>query len=151
MVLVKQSIEAELTGNWELHPTIEKMLQFFHGADRYNYAASGKFYIQDKRQLLKKINVQESRQFVMNVFFTLLQYDKHWSDICSDMTIEKTLMRRMKCTGGITRGRRITDSTLSKWTFGMPILQQVLGEIEEFLQNDFPTILLVTNILDWFL
>nr|CAI5839663.1 unnamed protein product [Callosobruchus analis] len=134
VALVTQFIEAERTGNWELHlSTIERMLPFFHAAGHCNYASSARFYVQDMRQLDTKMNLREYRKFISNGYFTLRRSDKQWSAIWSDMTIEQTLMRSMKSTGGLTRGRDISDSVLSKWILGIPVMQQVTGAIEEFV------------------
>lgn len=48
------------------------------------------------------------------------------------MTIEQTLMRSMKSCGGLTRGRGITDSTLSKWLKGTTISHAICSSLEEF-------------------
>ena len=36
------------------------------------------------------------------------------------MTIEPVLMRAIKTSGGLTRGRVITESVVSRWVLGMP-------------------------------
>ena len=48
------------------------------------------------------------------------------------MTIEQTLMRSMKSSGGLTHGREMTDSVLTMWTLGMVYLQNVCDKIEQF-------------------
>nr|CAI5830022.1 unnamed protein product [Callosobruchus analis] len=107
------------------------MLPFFHAAG--NYTSSARFYVQDMRQLYTKMNVLEYRKFTSNCYLTIRRSCKQWFGIWSDMPIEQTLMRSMKSTGGLTRGRGITDSVLSKWILGMPVMQQVTGAIEEFV------------------
>lgn len=44
------------------------------------------------------------RKFTENGYFTIRRTDKFWSGVWSDMTIEQTLMRSMKATGGLTHG-----------------------------------------------
>lgn len=48
------------------------------------------------------------------------------------MTIEQTLMKSMKSSGGLTHGRGITDSVLTRWTLGMAHMQNICDEIEAF-------------------
>lgn len=55
------------------------------------------------------------------------------------MVIEQTLMRNMKCVGGLTRGRGITDSILTKWTLGMTATHDICSSLEEFCGVFFPS------------
>lgn len=134
VVLVKQFIKAERSGNWQLHlTTIAKMLPFFHAAGHNNYAVSAHLYLQDMQELEQKMGFRNYHDFVSKGYFTIRRSDKFWSGIWSDMTIEQTLMRSMKSTRGLTRGRGLTDSVLTKWILGMPIMQKVSESIEDFV------------------
>lgn len=133
MSLVKQFIEAERTGNWELHlSTIQQMMSFFYATAHNNYALSAQIYLQDMRDLPQKMTCHKYRKFVQKGYFTIRRSDKFWSGVWSDMTIEQTLMRLMKSKGGLTQGRGFTDSSLTKWVLGMPIMNQVTQAVEEF-------------------
>lgn len=132
--LVKQFIEAERTGSWQLHlSTIAKMMPFFHATGHFNYALSAQLYLQDMLQLEGSINPLDYCNFVDNGFFAIRRSNKYWSGIWSDMTIEQTLMRSMKTKGGLTSGRGYTDSVLTKWTKGLPVMQRVSQSIEDFV------------------
>lgn len=50
----------------------------------------------------------------------------------SDQTIEHTLMRMFKSSGGLIHGRGISESTLASWTLGMIRLQDVCEQITEY-------------------
>ncbi|KMQ83314.1 hypothetical protein RF55_20360 [Lasius niger] len=50
----------------------------------------------------------------------------------TDMTIEQTIMRRLKSEGGITHERGISDSVLARWILAMPTAYEVIDQIEEF-------------------
>ena len=56
------------------------------------------------------------------------------------MTIEQVLMRSMKTSGGLTRGRGLTDSVLSRWILAIcpdvQLLQQVLKILAVSLLNN---------------
>ena len=48
-------------------------------------------------------------------YFTIRRTNDFWSGNFSDQTIEQYLMRMLKTGGGMTHGRGITDSRLTKW------------------------------------
>ena len=48
------------------------------------------------------------------------------------MTIEQTLMRNMKTSGGLIHGRGTSDSMRSQWILGATISSRVCREMEEF-------------------
>lgn len=66
---------------------------------------------------------------MQDAWFTNRRSDKFWSGIWSDMTIEQTLMRSLKISGGLSHGRGISDSTLSRWAVTMPTVTVVPQQI----------------------
>lgn len=82
---------------------------------------------------------KEYECFTSKGYFTIRRSDKFWCGTWSDMTIEQSLMKTMKSLGGLTHGRGIKDSVLSKWTLGMVYLHNVCDEIEQFCNVAFPT------------
>ncbi|KYN02784.1 hypothetical protein ALC62_06362 [Cyphomyrmex costatus] len=118
VTLVKQFVEAERMGNWELHlATIQKMLPFFHASGHFNYAKSSHLYLQDMLQLREKMAPAEYKAFTCQGYFTIRRTSKFWSGTWSDMCIEQELMRSIKIKGGMTeRGK--TSSVSTKWTMG---------------------------------
>ena len=48
------------------------------------------------------------------------------------MTIEQVLMRSLKTSGGLTRGRGISPSTVAKWVHSMPAASRVIDAMETF-------------------
>lgn len=131
--LMKQFIQAERSGDWELHlTTVKKMLPYFHASGHFLYAKSAQLYLQDMMGLEKKISQEDYTRFALNGWFTIRRSDKFWSGIWSDMTIEQTLMRSLKSTGGLSHGRGISDSTLSRWILTMPTVTTVTQQVEEF-------------------
>ena len=65
-------------------------------------------------------------------YFTINRTASRWAGVWSDMTIEQTLMRSIKSSGGLTRGRGITDSVLAKWIGGSPGATANCSSLEEF-------------------
>jgi len=52
------------------------------------------------------------------------------------MTIEQTLMRSMKTSGGLTSGRGFKSSVLIRWLLGTPIASAINDQVEK-LANTF--------------
>jgi hypothetical protein len=55
------------------------------------------------------------------------------------MTIEQTHMRSIKCAGGLTEGRGMTDSTVARWIMAMPSAMDVSEQLEKFCDFSFDT------------
>lgn len=131
--LMKNFIRAERTGDWELHlNSVRDMIPYFHAAGHLNYAKSAHLYYQDMLMLPNKMDQEEFEKFALKGYFTIRRSDKFWCGIWSDMTIEQVLMRAMKSYGGLTRGRGISDSVLSRWIVGMICLQSINEQMEIF-------------------
>lgn len=72
------------------------------------------------------------KQFVTEKLFTIRRTNNPCSGTWSDMTIEQSLMRTMKTSGGVTQGQGLSDNVLGKWVLGLPILHTIAEEIESF-------------------
>ena len=57
--------------------------------------------------------------------------NRQWACVSSDLTIEQSLMRDTKTTGGLTRGRGMTESQRAKWVLSMPACAQVNNAMQE--------------------
>ena len=133
VTLTKQFIQAERTGDWNLHvATVQKMLPFFHAAGHFFYAKCAHLYLQDMLELERKMDPLDYERFTKKGFFTIRRTKKFCSGIWSDMTIEQVLMKSMKSYGGLTRGRGMTESVLSRWTLSMVYLQNICNEVETY-------------------
>ncbi|GBO01717.1 hypothetical protein AVEN_1095-1 [Araneus ventricosus] len=114
VTLVKQFFEAERMGNWNLHlDTVQKM-PYFHASDHFLYAKSCYLYLQHMFDLKERMTDEEHELFTTKGYFTIRRSDKFCCGTWSDMTIEQSLMRTMKCLGGLTHGRGVKESVLSK-------------------------------------
>lgn len=134
--LVKDFIRAERAGNWELHlKCVERMLPYFHASGHFLDAKSAHLYLQDMRKLKDTINDDYEFTRFTEGFFTIRRTDKFWSD----MTIEQVLMRSMKTQGGLTHGRGLSESVLTKFVLTMIILVEVCNNMEKFCNVSFAT------------
>lgn len=68
----------------------------------------------------------------ITIAFTIRRSEKFWSGLWSDLTIEQVLMRSMKSQGGLTHGRGISSSVLSRWTGGMVFMLNICESLETF-------------------
>jgi len=91
------------------------------------------------------MNNVEFQKFVQYGYFTIHRSSKFWSGLWSDLTIEQTLMKQMKQSGGMMMGRRITDSTLIKWTKNMPVACEITGHLKVFALSK-PTTMSATKM-----
>lgn len=81
----------------------------------------------------------EYENFTKGGKFTVRRTDKFWSAVWSDMLIEQSLMKSMKTSGGLTRGRGFSESTLATWIMGMVSLHNVCDSVEKFCGVNFET------------
>lgn len=133
VTLMLHYIEAERLGKWELHLLcVQEFIPYFHAAGHLAYAKSCHLYLQDMHDLHQRMPDEDFVKFTEKGFFTIRRSNKNWAGLWSDLTVEQTLMRTMKTSGGLTHGRGITDSVLSRWILGMPATCEMCTKVEEF-------------------
>ena len=57
--------------------------------------------------------------------------NRRWAGVSSDLTIEQSLMQDARTTGGLTRGRGMTELQRAKWVLSMPACAQVNNAMQE--------------------
>lgn len=67
------------------------------------------------------------------------QSEHNWSGLSTGLVIEQVLMRSLKSTGGLTRGRGLSESQRTKWLLSMPICLQMDSAMQEFSQTVYKT------------
>ncbi|KAB0797138.1 hypothetical protein PPYR_08132 [Photinus pyralis] len=131
--ILKMTIKADRTADWDLHLyCASSMLPYFHAAGHLPYAKSCHLYVQNMLACKHSMHPEDYRRLTKEDCNVVRRNDKYWSGTPLDMIIEQELMRRMKTSGGLTHGRGITDSTLSRWISGMPQCLQVSEALENF-------------------
>ena len=65
--------------------------------------------------------------------------DRHWAGLSSDLVIEQVLMRSMKTSGGLTRGRGMTEQQRLIWLLSMPTCAEVNRSILELTGVSYST------------
>ena len=117
--ILKHFIRAERTDNWNLHVvTVGQMLNLFAATGHINYAKSARLYVQN----MQKLHVEYPwiyRNFAVNGYHTVCRSDSYWSGIWTDLIIEQLMVRSLKTSGGIIRGRGATESIRQLWIGSM--------------------------------
>ena len=114
--LVLRYIDAERSGNFYLYLEIMLlMIPIFFASGHHLYAKASLLYVQQMLKLREIVDPLEYDKFCKQGFFTIRRSNRFWCGVWSDMTIEQVLMRAMKCMGGLTHGRGLTDSVIAKW------------------------------------
>ncbi|CAC5425517.1 unnamed protein product [Mytilus coruscus] len=117
--ILSKFLIAERTGNWDLHlSSIQEMLPFFVAAGHNLYAKSAYVYLSMMQRL--EIDHPEVYRHFKAGHHILRRTDRFWSVLSADLTIEQILMRSVKSSGGLTRGRGMGESHRAQWILSMP-------------------------------
>ena len=97
----------------------------------FPYARSTRVYLEQMKSLKSKIPADKFHLFFYHGFFTICR-KKYFAGNFSDLIIEQDLMRLFKSSGGMTRGRGITDSTITNFVDVMPRCIPICKFLENF-------------------
>ena len=118
-------IKAERTENWKQHiQCVQEIIPYIHAAGHFPYAKSVRLYLQQMNSV-EKVMPSEG-------YFTIRRASEYWSGNFCDQTIEQYFMRMLKFNGGMTRGRGIMDSTLTKLVHSLPKCIPICDSLEKF-------------------
>lgn len=124
-------LKAERTGNWELHlKCVRNRLPYIAALGHNLYTKSSYVYLTDM-QSLANTHPDDHLQFV-NGHHVMRRSDRHWASLPTDLIIEQVLMRSVKSSGGLTRGRGLSENKRSQWLLSMPACAEVTNAINEF-------------------
>ena len=113
--IVKCYVRAERTGDWLLHLScVDQMLNLFAATGRIHYTHSARLYLQNMTDL-PQTHPEIFQQFVDKGHHVIRRSDRYWAGLWSDLAIEQVMMRSIKCSGGLTRGRGFQESTRNQW------------------------------------
>ena len=133
VAIIRMFIRAERCGDWQLHVhSVWLMIPYLHAAGHLHYARLAQVYLQEMLNLGNSMAPDEYDRFTSRGFFTVRQFDKYWCGMWTDMTIEQVLIRSLKTSGGLTRGRGISPSTIAKLVHSMPAASRVIDAMETF-------------------
>ena len=131
-------IKAERIGHFNLHlQAVSDMLPFFAASGHSLYAKSAYIYLQEMS------NLQETHPNVYIKFqqgyHVVRRSDRFWAGLSTDLVIEQVLMRNLKSTGGLTRGRGMTELQRAIWLFSTPACAEVNRAMQEVTNVAYET------------
>ena len=92
---------SERTGNWKLHlQVLQEMVPFLAAAGHNSYTKYLLLYLHRMSHLDPSVS-----QIFEKGLHVVRRSDRYWAGLSSDLVIEQVLMRSLKTTAGLTRGR----------------------------------------------
>lgn len=136
--ILRKFIKAERMGNWSLHlEAASDMLPYLAASGHSLYAKSARIYLQIMRSL-EQDYPDVHRKFTQG-FHVARRSSRAWAGISSDLMIEQVLMRSMKTSGGLTRGRGMTEQQRLTWLLSMPACSETNRAMQELTGVKYST------------
>ena len=101
------------------------------------YAKSARIYISSMTNLPNDHPVVH-QQFVEGLQVAR-RSERAWAGLSTDLMIEQVLIRSMKTSGGLTRGRGMTEQQCLTWLLAMPACAEVNRAIQELSGAKYST------------
>ena len=115
---------------------LKKMLPYFAAAGHHHYPKSGYMYLQ------QMCNLNATHPDVYKAFSSgnhvVRRSDRYWAGLSTDLVIDQVLMRSVKSTGGLTRGRGMSESQRAHWLLlSMHVCSDFNNVMQEFTYKAF--------------
>jgi len=117
--LLMMFIREERTGNWTLHlHMVAQMLPYLASSGHSMYTKSARVYL----QLMTKLENYHPDVYdkFREGYHVARRSNRNWVGLSTDLMIEQVLMRNVKTSGGLTRGRGMTEQQRLIWLLFMP-------------------------------
>ncbi|CAG2238772.1 unnamed protein product [Mytilus edulis] len=101
------------------------------------YVKSSRVYLQQMENL--KTTHPEVLAFLQSGHHVIRRSDTFWAGLSSDLVIEQVLMRSLKTTGGMTRGRGMSEGQRAQWILSMPDCAEMNNALQEFTGVNYGT------------
>ena len=122
--IMKMFIKAERTGDWQLYLySLEKMLPFFAASGHNLYLKSVYCHLQQMGTL--ENDHPDIYQKFCEGYHVIRRSNRYWAGISTDLVIEQTLLRSVKTTGGMTRGKGMSEQQRAQWVLSMPACSSI--------------------------
>ena len=139
--ILRSFIRAERTANWELHlKALTRMLPYLAASGHNLNVKCARLYLQSMTDL-RTDHPDVYRDFLSGLHVTR-RSDQFWAGLSIDLVIEQVLMGSLKTSGGLTRGRGLTEQQRLIWLLSMPacaetnhIMQELTGQFSLTLAN----------------
>ena len=124
--ILRKLIKAERLGNWYLHlQAVSEIMPYLAASDHSLYAKSARIYL-NYVLCLHKDHPAVYQHFVEGLHVAR-RSDR--AGLSTYLMIEQVLMRSLKTSGGLTRGRCITDQHRLTWFMAHTIVQSTAPKI----------------------
>ena len=136
--IMRNFIKSERTGDWNLHvQTLHDMLPYLAAAGHNLYTKSMHIYLQQLTHL--PVKHPEVQQHFENGFHVVRRSDQYWAGLSTDLVIEQVLMRSLKTTGGLTRGRGMDETQRLTWLLSSPVCSEVNTALQDYTSVHYST------------
>ena len=136
--ILQQFIRAKRVGDWNGHfNAVRKMLPFFASSGHNLFLKSAYIYLQNMLKL-EQDHPDVHKQFIMGNH-TLRRSERYWAGLSTDLVIEQVLMRSLKSTGGVTRGRGMSETQMAVWLMSLPANAELNNAMQQFIGTTFAT------------
>ena len=121
--ILRKFIKADRTGHWVQHlEALSEMLPYMAASVHNLYTKSAQLYLQSMVRLESEHPVVYQK---LIDGFHVVRSDRKWAGLSTDLVIEQVLMRTMKTSGGLTRGRGMTEQQRLIWLLLMPVCAEM--------------------------
>ena len=128
--IVRKYIMTERTGNWALHlQTIQNMLPYLAASGHNLYTNSAKVCLQQMAN--RNEEYPDVRERFQDGLQEMRRSERLWAGLSSDLIIEQGIMRCMNTSGGLPRGRGMTEQQHRLWLLPMTSCAEVNQAMQE--------------------
>lgn len=134
--ILLKAIKSERTGNWLMHlSALSDMLPFLAASGHNAYTKSILLYLQEMTQL--PITHPDVYDHFVRGNSVIRRSDRFWAGLPPDLVIEQVLMRTVKSTGGLTRGRGFSETQRNIWLLSMPDCAAINCSMQQFTGTEY--------------
>jgi len=136
--IVREFLRSESTGDWLLNlQAMRDMLPYLAASGHNLYTKSLYIYLQ-KMNKLQETNSELYNKFMQGLN-VVRRSDRFWAGLSPDLVIEQVLMRSLKTTGGLTRGRGMTETQQLVWCMSRPVCAEVNNAMQQLTSVTYST------------
>lgn len=136
--IVRSFLRSERTGDWLLNlQTLQRMLPYMAASGHNLYTKLLHIYLQLMGELPNE-HPEVYERFIQGLN-VVRRSDRFWAGLSTDLVIEQVLMRSLKTSGGLTRGRGMTETQRLVWVMSSPVCAEVNNALQEFTGVNYTT------------
>ena len=119
-----QFLQAKRNGEWQLHLDMSRMmLPYFAPSGHYHHQKSVYLYLQTMSQI--HVTHPGLHKHFMNELHVICSSDHFWAGLSPNLVIEQVLNRSLKTSGGLTRGRGMSERLPAIWLLSMLVTAEL--------------------------